>query len=523
MTNIYTLLLMSISGTLMYFLSCIFGKHSRHHVWQYAMLVASVLILLVPIQKIFEIPKLFSITVPQSINISSFPTSPSITQKGVLTSITVSGIITILWFTGIFFFLSRIVLKYIKTSRELKQITEECYNDKVLNIYFNICNTLSVKKNIVIRQSKYIHSPLLFGILKPIIIIPDKQFSCKELEMILLHELTHYKHHDLWIALAASAAQCVHWFNPVVYFIGKSISEVCELFCDETVVKSLSSKDKKEYGKLILSVIEKELNQRLAYTTSMASAKYSIQKRLRKIIEFKTPTKVSVITGFIAVFTCMISSLTALGFEVAIDAVPEEIKQIIPNLSSSSIPTQTPFVSPIMEPADESPAPMAVTEIQPETDTQSSKKTSYENLDVYKNTSAEDISNLSEKTSYEYTKENNETVQTTDETEVYHDIFETENNSQTSYVFNADFADNGQSQSDNFSVTADTKLSISKINGSSDVHVSVHNAVTGEVIYDERTDKIHDNFSMTVPDDGEYYITAYSDSDSHTGIYVYGE
>lgn len=492
MTNIYMLLLMNISGTIMYMLSSIFGKKTKHHIWQYAMLVTSVIMLLVPIQKIFEIPRLFKVTVPKTLDISNM----NAVQSAVPVSVSEADIIAAVWLIGIAFFAVRIVCKYIKTLLTLKQITEECYSGKILDVHFNVCKKLSIRRNIMLRSSKYLNSPLLFGIFKPTVIIPDRAFSESELEMILTHELTHYKHRDLWIALAAAIARCVHWFNPAVYFIVKSISEVCELFCDETVVKSLNREDKKAYGNLILSVIEKELNSRLAYTTSMASAKAGIQKRLRKIAEFKMPTKASTVAGIMAVFACIVSSLTAFGFETAAEMIPDEIKQIVP----IAIPTAKPADVTTPKPLAEAPydASGSITIVGIPNESENDEEISYE-------------------------QEQNTEEGYTEESGTGTDVFAVENEPVTSYIFNADFGNNTELQSDVFNAEKGTKLSINKVSGSKAVTVSVHNAKTGETVYDEREDRTHYNFSMTVPESGEYYVTAYSDSGENAGIYVYGE
>ncbi len=511
MTNIYTLLLMSVSGTLMYLLSRLFAKRTRYCVWQYAMLITSVIMLLVPIQKILEIPRVFSVTVPKTLNMSL---GGAITLSGaaetIASRITAAHIIIAVWFAVLLSLLARIAVKYIKTAKTLRQLTKKCYSAETLEIYFSVCKRLGIRKNIELLESKYLKSPLLFGIFRPVIIIPDKSFSKKELEMILAHELTHCKHCDLWISLGASIAQCVHWFNPAVYFMGKSITETCELFCDETVIKHLNAEDKKSYGSLILSVIETELNSRLAYTTSMASAKDGIQTRLRKIVEFKIPTKASKIAGIMIVFACSVSALTAFGFKTAAEVMPEEVKQIIPIAMPAEVPLEevapTTLVEPDVSPAIDTPADSAQTEDYSENITEEG-----DNIQPEINDTLAENPDLPEEIPYEQS-----------DAEKPRDVFETQTEPRTSYIFNTDF-ENGESASGSFAVKSGDKLSVNKISGSDDVPVSVHNALTGEIIYDEREDKTRGSFQMTVPEDGEYYITAYSESGSNTGIYIYGE
>lgn len=506
MKNIYMLLLMSVSGTIMYMLSIVFGKRTKHYVWQYAMLITAVIMLLVPIQKIVEIPRLFKVTVPQSLNISATAASPAAEQPAV----SEADIITAVWIIGMAFFAARMIYKYIKTFLMLRQITDECCTDEVLDVYFNVCEKMPVRRSIILRSSKYLNSPLIFGIFKPMIIIPDKAFSEKELEMILTHELTHYKHCDLWIALAASLAGCAHWFNPAAHFIGKSITEICELFCDETVVKRLNPADKKAYGNLILSVIEKELDSKLAYTTSMASAKQSIQNRLRRIVEFKMPTKASTVAGIMMVCAFSVSSLTALGFETAAEVMPEEIKQImpiaVPTVAPSSNTTPIPLAEPEIDQQKAVPMPDASNRASVYVD-----EGAYSNIEVDRE--SEYIIPLEDQT----------------ENEAANSIAESENlemkeePANISYVFNADFDENTDIQSETFRAESGTKLSVSKVTGSKDVSVSVHDAATGETIYDEREDKARNSLSMTFPEGGEYYITAHSESGENAGIYIYGE
>ena len=143
MTNIYMLLLMSVSGTIMYLLSALFGKRTKHYVWQYAMLVTSVTMLLVPIQKIIEIPRLFKVTVPNTLNIGNLNAA----QSAAHLPVSAADIITTVWLIGAVLFAARMIYKYIKTSLTLSQITEECYTSKTLDVYFNVCKKLSTDCN----------------------------------------------------------------------------------------------------------------------------------------------------------------------------------------------------------------------------------------------------------------------------------------------------------------------------------------------------------------------------------------
>lgn len=54
-----------------------------------------------------------------------------------------------------------------------------------------------IKKRIDLVQTSLINSPCITGFLHPTILLPDNNFSAKELTYIFDHELQHYLHHDL--------------------------------------------------------------------------------------------------------------------------------------------------------------------------------------------------------------------------------------------------------------------------------------------------------------------------------------
>ena len=75
-----------------------------------------------------------------------------------------------------------------------------------------------LRRKIAIRQSDRISSPLSFGILRPVILLPKKTDWTDEeaLRYVLEHEFVHIRRFDCVGKLLLIAAACVHWFNPLV-------------------------------------------------------------------------------------------------------------------------------------------------------------------------------------------------------------------------------------------------------------------------------------------------------------------
>ena len=45
---------------------------------------------------------------------------------------------------------------------------------------------------------------------------------------------------------------CLHWFNPLVYLMGREVNNACEFSCDEAVIKNLDNDGIKAYGNTLL-------------------------------------------------------------------------------------------------------------------------------------------------------------------------------------------------------------------------------------------------------------------------------
>lgn len=96
-----------------------------------------------------------------------------------------------------------------------------------------------------------VESPLTFGLLHPAIFLP-RELPQEDVPMVLRHELCHLRRRDLWYKGMLLLCACIHWFNPLVWKLGKVAGEHLELCCDEDVVAGQDIRFRKEYGQLLL-------------------------------------------------------------------------------------------------------------------------------------------------------------------------------------------------------------------------------------------------------------------------------
>lgn len=142
---------------------------------------------------------------------------------------------------------------------------------------------ISIPKALQVRRTNMVDAPLIIGLIRPILYLPLDKISDENMSYILMHELTHFKRHDLFYKWFAMFVRSIHWFNPIVYFVVKQIDEECEISCDYTATNTLSEKEKKQYMKLILEMASNATDQSHLLTIRMVSDKKLLKRRFSTI------------------------------------------------------------------------------------------------------------------------------------------------------------------------------------------------------------------------------------------------
>ena len=130
-------------------------------------------------------------------------------------------------------------------------------------------------------------TPMLLGVIKPMIVLPLREYNEELLLNILRHELTHYRRHDTLYKWMATAVLSLHWFNPLAWIIRREINRSCELSCDEMLLRSMNKDEKQSYGNsLLLMAVSSPLPQAVV-ATSFATEKRNLKERLVQIMNYK--------------------------------------------------------------------------------------------------------------------------------------------------------------------------------------------------------------------------------------------
>lgn len=99
---------------------------------------------------------------------------------------------------------------------------------RILRIFSDILEEYHCTKQILIYQVPGLSSPAISGLIHPVILLPDREYSDQDLRFIFMHELNHYLHNDLWKIFFWELVVCIYWWNPLSYMIRRLIKDTAE-------------------------------------------------------------------------------------------------------------------------------------------------------------------------------------------------------------------------------------------------------------------------------------------------------
>ena len=216
-----------------------------------------------------------------------------------------------LWLLGIIIALAINLTGYARFSKHLKQANKPA-TDEENRI---LAALLNGRNNIRLVRNRFVTTPMLIGILKPYIIIPDINFDGEQLKNILLHEISHLRRFDVAVKWLTMIATSIHWFNPLMYFIKKEINHACELACDEAVIKDFNPAEKQAYGDTLISVVAEHKYPIGVLQATMSEEKETLKERLVAIMQHNKKSKIIILMSLVLLIA-VISGAVVLGASI---------------------------------------------------------------------------------------------------------------------------------------------------------------------------------------------------------------
>ena len=211
-----------------------------------------------------------------------------------------------IWLAGLMIMICWLLIANIHLRYKIRKTSVEVPDN--INQIFNECKaTMGVKRSISLIVQDAISSPAIINVFKPKVLVTSKiaELDYKDISYILLHELAHCKRNDTFVNQVLAVLQCIHWFNPLIWYCFKLVRQDMEFATDEKVLESFRDSCQKDYGNALLNVVETYKNNKLApRLIGMVDDRKSLEKRIKMIklnMLFKSRKKIIVAIGIACV------------------------------------------------------------------------------------------------------------------------------------------------------------------------------------------------------------------------------
>lgn len=164
---------------------------------------------------------------------------------GISRNLPLGALLSALWVAGALLMGARLLMRLVQGRRARpaggRRSGADCGRNALTHRV-----ALGIAHGVPVRLCASGEGPSVDGVLRPHISLPpgiERLLSERELDAVLLHEVTHARRRDNLIGLVHEVAQCLLWFHPLVWLAGSRLAVFRELSCDDPVIAGARGAD----------------------------------------------------------------------------------------------------------------------------------------------------------------------------------------------------------------------------------------------------------------------------------------
>lgn len=185
-------------------------------------------------------------------------------------------------------------------------------------VFDRTASLLKVTGKVHLRVSAQMIGPMVFGFMKPVVVIPLAAISglgTSQIEAVFYHELAHIRRYDHVFIIIQALVMQVLFFHPLAWFLSAEIDRERENCCDDLVIKT--SNNPVTYIKTLTMIQEMKLSGPVQANSLLGRSKRLLD-RVRRIV--KPELKHSPAFRLTVIFLLFVTlGITALALTVNTD------------------------------------------------------------------------------------------------------------------------------------------------------------------------------------------------------------
>lgn len=177
-------------------------------------------------------------------------------------SLSLAQLLLILWLLGAAGVLLWNVGCHLRFCRWLRRWGREAEETPLLARYRALGDQMGLRRLPRLVLCPSLPAPMLAGLLRPVILLPEPLPQSAPLECALRHELTHFRRRDIPLKALVLWVKALHWFNPLMWLMARAVEQDTELACDDSTLHALPGDQRSAYGRSILQAVSAVQNRK---------------------------------------------------------------------------------------------------------------------------------------------------------------------------------------------------------------------------------------------------------------------
>ena len=190
--------------------------------------------------------------------------------------------------------------------------------------------SLHCHTGVEVATSPSIRSPMVLGILRPVILVPAElvdRVRTDELSLVLMHELAHVRRCDNLVLLLQRLVTAALFFHPALWLCGRMLRREAERACDDLVVGATGRPEAYARGLTLVAEGAAHVNQSarsIPMMSTLAATGSDLSQRIRRTLDGRARRMGPRARVLAVILLCPLAALTLPSYGVA-DSTADEV------------------------------------------------------------------------------------------------------------------------------------------------------------------------------------------------------
>jgi beta-lactamase regulating signal transducer with metallopeptidase domain len=252
--------------------------------------------------------------------------------------------LSFLWLCGVAAVFSVMVVLHLQLQRRIRKDASEAFLE-VSAILDEACRLAQVRHTPRLLVTDAVRAPSLFGVLRPVILLPKQVAAGKDaaaLKLILLHELAHLKRRDLWAQILSSCMIALHWFNPMVWIAARQLRAEAEMAADAQALRCTDATEAHRFGAMLLGFAQHATTGWMVWFASatllgISENKKDLRRRIEGLMDIARGRRTRWVIGMGAFLVLAVIGLTSSPAEEAKTTLTKESAKVADDSATTEV------------------------------------------------------------------------------------------------------------------------------------------------------------------------------------------